>query len=67
MTWQPIETAPKDGTPVLGLFLAFVGDPWAYEVVFFDDGRWRGAEDPQMAIVPPDLWQPLPSLPEEPI
>lgn len=64
MTWQPIETAPKDGTEVLvfgprqdGTYLAayqyddwWVAGPW--------DERWTEL------LSPPTHWMPLPAPPE---
>ncbi len=74
MEWQPIETAPKDGTPIL-VYFPQIGTwqvSWSTEV--FDDGFWcvsdnkfedrplRGWSDP------PTLWMPvpLPVSPKEP-
>ena len=55
-TWQPIETAPRDGTAVL--FVSLAGD---YSV-----GRWDGDEW-DMQSAPPRKpfthWLPLPAPP----
>jgi hypothetical protein len=57
MDWQPIETAPRDGTSVLAV--------WAYgahEVV-----RWCGWWDANGFTRPePTHWLPLPPPPKEP-
>lgn len=41
--WQPIETAPKDGTEVL--VAARYGDSVAYSVAHFDGEEWRDMGD----------------------
>lgn len=61
--WQPIETAPKDGTPIYGIWL---------------DGKWTGGQmrwndmwedawvhDTGDHICHPTHWMPLPEPPED--
>lgn len=61
--WQPIETAPKDGTPVL-LF-----EPSEYEIPASTVvGEWRGngfveSFNHEYAIIAPTHWMPLPPSP----
>jgi transcription elongation factor Elf1 len=62
-SWQPIETAPKDGAK----FLAWDGEEllvaWRYE------GRWiydQEMESPYLTHWGPTHWQPLPSPPITP-
>ena len=61
MTWQPIETAPKDGTeflaydPDLGIVIADWDDGWHYDC-FDSDGM--GFYDQE-----PTHWQTLPAKP----
>ena len=65
MDWQPIETAPKDGTAVLvseGRFCSCVEwneefDWWAVDDNKLGPFRLRGAA--------PTHWQPLPNPPKE--
>jgi len=66
MTWQPIESAPKDGTSVL----AFWGQDSALDlfgVIYW--GCEEGCGEPiwlenDKAVGPPTHWQPLPEPPE---
>lgn len=63
MDWQPIETAPKDGTRVLGC------DGSCVEVIFFIKGRgWfnQSAEISLWNVFPPTHWMPLPQPPTTP-
>lgn len=76
--WQPIETAPKDGTPVL---VYATRDGWVAKparlVASYKSGFWQiygaaGGEpkssnirDPQwLDVVTPTHWMPLPNPPE---
>jgi Lar family restriction alleviation protein len=58
--WQPIETAPRDGTGIIGLF------PYnpRRKIVWFTGGRWT--DDGSHALIDPTHWQPLPSPPTTP-
>jgi hypothetical protein len=58
--WQPIETAPKDGTRVLVWW-----EHWsAYPVVsYFKHGRWNGEIACSEGDEQPTHWQPLPEPP----
>ena len=65
LSWQPIETAPKDGTMVLGY------EPRAtkhkYKFMEFhrtkDGGSWKNVAASGAVI--PSHWMPLPELPKE--
>lgn len=73
MTWQPIETAPKDGTEFQAWIKSQFGDWWepkcrinpnseAFEVwgrVDYDYDGWDN--DPEWT---PTHWMPLPTSPE---
>tara|TARA_R100000365_G_C2745974_1_gene75048 strand:- start:2649 stop:2993 length:345 start_codon:yes stop_codon:yes gene_type:complete len=56
--WQPIETAPQDGTQVLA--------PCGYgflDVLTYSDGAWRETSNLLRARHQPTVWQPLPAAP----
>ena len=61
--WQPIETAPKDGTAVLGY------DPsdgyLCIYVVRWREGEWREAAGEEYGRWRPTHWMPLPSPPRK--
>ena len=60
--WQPIETAPKDGTIILGADK----DYWRCPVLFGDKGRWLLAYfKGDNYIVNPSNWMPLQDPPKE--
>lgn len=66
MGWQSIETAPKDGTPILAFWFfsdSISGDN--YGVAEFRDGEWRPA-DPcdNSEWCEPSHWMPLPEPPQ---
>jgi hypothetical protein len=57
MSWQPIETAPKDGTPIL------LWTYWEHYAV----GAWDGTGwyDGQYSWSDATHWMPLPASPED--
>ena len=60
--WCPMETAPKDGTPVLGWFVRGLRPRVTWfepirERVWLFHGPWASEQ--------PTHWQPLPSPPKE--
>ena len=63
MEWQPIETAPKDGTQIL------VYEPeekyTPIYVVVYDNGKWIEASGEQYANWKPTHWMPLPLPPKD--
>jgi hypothetical protein len=76
MTWQPIETAPKDGTVII----LWRGNPWnevAMARWFEPWATWLRADDPDpicetdemygMGSAIPTHWQPLPEPPCDPL
>lgn len=62
MEWQPIETAPKDGTQILAY------DKSCIECIYFDEDAnlwvqsWEGDEDYGL-LNDPVAWMPLPKPP----
>jgi hypothetical protein len=58
--WQPIETAPKDGTPVL---IAWSGTRFEAAKAHYEYGKWGGLS-PTFGFDPfdraPTHWMPLP-------
>lgn len=59
--WQPIETAPRDGTK----FLAWMRETWV-EVMYYDeDGIYYGSDgdSPPHGRSLPQYWMPLPPSP----
>jgi hypothetical protein len=61
--WQPIETAPKDGTRIiLGADLNVDPELWASWWIGGDD-RWANTPD-WMWFTSPTHWMPLPSPPK---
>lgn len=63
--WQPIETAPRDGTGILALWV-HPGDSIGarnYAVVEFARGCWWSVDDLDVPFSEPALWMPLPATP----
>lgn len=61
-TWQPIETAPRDGSKVI----AFVPHPGIGEtLLIFDDGHWREPVNHLVLRHEPTAWLPLPTPPKD--
>lgn len=55
--WQPIETAPKDGSDIL-IFADGI-----YAIAYWGGGAWPWRCALQKQITRPQLWMPLPSVP----
>lgn len=71
--WQPIETAPKDGTPILVVCVGNhpdTGKPFVPTVATWDR-RWITCEgcdydcEEWDTSFDPDFWMPLPATPAE--
>ena len=71
MSWQPIKSAPRDGTPIL----VFVPPTYDWDkgycaVAEWDDGDWAAAECRGAEVfgwitpTGPTHWMPLPSPPD---
>lgn len=73
--WQPLDTAPKDGTEVLGYgrllgTYGYTADEDCHDIMWSWDGvNWRSAKcaRPHSSGFRPLGWQPLPSPPAAPI
>ena len=71
--WQPIETAPKDGTYVLGATHYDDGKFCGMFVMCFCDGRWQSdgidwrftVKDDDKLSDKPTHWMPLPEKPND--
>jgi hypothetical protein len=65
MIWQPIETAPKDGTPIL---VAIAGGEYHSRQVYYEAGKWVVAKTRNGTIIAldkePTHWMPTPEPPE---
>jgi hypothetical protein len=63
MNWQPIETAPKDGTWVLVYENGWEPDHGDIDIAHFRDSKsWMTYEDLRMDL--PSHWMPLPESPK---
>ena len=68
--WQPIETAPKDGTRVLlagiygGIGIGFYGPKYSTYGVNYGDAWGYGTNWSNTFGVEPTHWTPLPNPPE---
>ena len=61
MEWQPIETAPRDGTPVIAAWrCSCCGLPCVSGDVYDVYGNWISSGD---GIIYPTHWMPLPPPP----
>lgn len=64
--WQPIETAPNDGTGFTG-YQRMDSDHWIIASMYFHDGEFKMVEfneDNFENSYAPSHWMPLPSCPE---
>lgn len=62
--WQPIETAPRDGTVIVAI--SGVAGHNGYSIIFWDEDGWAGytAEDEKRLVrFPPALWCDIPEPP----
>lgn len=59
MTWQPIESAPRDGTVIL------ITDGEVVQSGYYESaaGIWRSEAEQCLLWAAPTYWQPLPEPP----
>jgi len=60
LRWQPIETAPKDGTEIIGSWQC-LNKTWDMNKLCFVDGAWL--DHYQDCQFNPTHWMPLPEPP----
>jgi hypothetical protein len=61
--WQPIETAPKDGTHIL---CAVPGEIKVHVfIIWWNNGGWCNSLTPDFITGVPTHWMPLPEPPKE--
>lgn len=63
--WQPIETAPKDGTPILAVSEAHIKEGWSPQVIEWSD-VWMYSECFDEFMFEPTHWMPIPAAPTPP-
>ena len=70
--WQPIETAPKDGTSILVTIFHDDGSYWGQDIVWWDDWTkfWASGGYDWMKVKYDDTenithWMPLPPPPKK--
>jgi len=64
MGWQPIETAPKDGTLALIVQQRSASPFFGYFVAYWNGDEWKFHTEG--FVRDPTHWMPLPSPPKEP-
>ena len=67
--WQPIESAPKDGTAIIVTRPTIFESEDGWHVVRWDDGWWQvhcGKFDNPLRGDDPTHWMPLPASPPHP-
>jgi hypothetical protein len=59
--WQPIETAPKDRTDIVG-FQRYYSEPWSY-TMHWNGIQWYTGFGDLQPPVKPTHWMPMPDWP----
>lgn len=60
--WQPIETAPRDGSPIL---VNWYGDASDSAVIVYWSNGWETGDSRQYEELHPDVWMQLPPEPNK--
>lgn len=60
MSWQPIETAPKDVTVIL--VYDYMPGSLAYRICYWDEKYWKDYSSG--LVIRPTHWMPLPEPPK---
>lgn len=64
-SWQPIESAPTDGTAILGCWPSYVADaPMLMATCKHMGWSWVAVDYTNIELAPPTYWLPLPTPPE---
>ncbi|MBV9655414.1 MAG: hypothetical protein JOZ42_12720 [Acetobacteraceae bacterium] len=67
MAWQTIDTAPKDGSDILGWIPATPGGPGFAVTLCWEDDAWQGTEaETRLLRYSPTHWRPPGAGPAEP-
>lgn len=64
MEWQPIETAPRNGTEFLAATQYTYSGPWVKQVVHWRGGKLVFSSNLRPLEHWPSYWQPLPDDPK---
>lgn len=62
--WQPIETAPRDGTKVLVYSTVDGGNSSFFQHGLWQGLPWRSPGNPDFEKAKPSRWMPLPEPPK---
>lgn len=68
--WQPIESAPKDGTAILAFWNMeidgrLIRNDDCYALARWNGHEWVSVDDEDRSYTDPTHWMPLPPAPED--
>jgi hypothetical protein len=61
--WEPIESAKRDGSLMLGAWQLIRDNGWVRQVIYWDDGEYAWLTSWGRTVVVPSVFQALPALP----